>query len=75
MVHNDMEGDNMVEKMMMVKNKRWSSKNRERERDKSLLNMSGQDICIVEGNGKEKLELDIILKSKQATIFKTMCHI
>lgn len=29
MVHNDMDGDNMVEKMMMVKNKRWSSKNRE----------------------------------------------
>lgn len=75
MVHNDMDGDNMVEKMMMVKNKRWSSKNRERERDESLLNMSGQDICIVEGNGQEKLELDIILKSKQETIFKTMCHI
>lgn len=29
MVHKDMDGDNMVEKMMMVKNKRWSSKNRE----------------------------------------------
>ena len=30
--------------------------------------MSGQDICIMEGNGKEKLELDIILKSKQEVL-------